>query len=122
LPLKSSVRPRAPAPRPYHPTALATWMRPRSSKQPRRQSRSADHNDIVISSCLPPAFSCDWRVSASVSLPSVARPSSAALDPQLCVPASRRGCPFRRGVLLTYFTGGGGVRGGGKQRAGGGRG
>src|SRR5207247_6444076 len=90
-------------------------MRLRSSKQPRRQPRSAGQNDIVISSCLPPAFSCDWRVSASVSLPSVAQPSSAALDPPLCVPPSRRGCPFRQGGLLTRLPGGGVGRGGARQ-------
>src|SRR5437762_14019098 len=97
-------------------------MRLRSPKQPRRQPRSAGQNDIVISSCLPPAFSCDWRVSASVSLPSVARPSSAALDPQLCVPASRRGCPFRERGFLTDLLGGGEGRRGGRQRSGGGGG
>src|SRR5207253_8096325 len=36
---------------------------------------------------------------ASISLPSVARPSSASLDPWLCVPASRRVCPCREGVF-----------------------
>src|SRR5206468_12375668 len=97
-------------------------MRLRSSKQPRRQPRSAGQNDIVISSCLPPAFSRDWRVSASVSLPSVARPSSAALDPQLCVPASRRVCPYPEGVFLTDLLGRDECRGGARQRSGGGGG
>src|SRR5207247_5912338 len=96
-------------------------MRLRSSKQPRRQPRSAGQNDIVISSCLPPAFSCDWRVSASVSLPSVARPSSAALDPQLCVPASRRVWPYLEGVFLTDLMGGDQSTRGAIQRSGGGR-
>src|SRR2546425_12648401 len=39
---------------------------------------------------------------ASISLPSVARPSSTSLDPWLCVPASRRVLPYRGGGFPVF--------------------
>src|SRR2546427_5833662 len=50
--------------------------------------------------------------------PSVARPSSAALDPWLCGPVLRRGCPYLEGGSLPGRVGAGGGASSGPARAG----
>src|SRR2546426_12827155 len=49
--------------------------------------------------------------------PSVARPSSASLDPWLCGPVLRRGCPYWGGASLRGRVGGGGGASSGPARA-----